>query len=106
MKKDFFGTVRGLRLCLAVAGLMLLATPAFCQGCSLCYTQAASSGAKTITALKIGILILIVPPTLGSIGMLFVVHRKRNQVRRDVFPGDPGYDWNPDGALGEWRQDE
>ena len=69
---------------LALAGLVILLTalPAFSQTCSLCYTQAASSGARMIQALKSGILILIVPPTLGSIGMIFVVYSKRNQVRR------------------------
>lgn len=35
-----------------------------------------------IEALKTGILILVVPPTLGSVGMIFVLHRKRNQIRR------------------------
>lgn len=35
-----------------------------------------------IQALKSGILVLIIPPTLGSVGMIFVVYRKRNQVRR------------------------
>lgn len=60
----------------------LLAIPAFAQGCSLCYTQAASSGAKMIEALKNGILILVIPATLGSIGMIFILHRKRNQIRR------------------------
>ena len=35
-----------------------------------------------IQALKSGILVMIVPPTLGSIGMIFVVYKKRNQVRR------------------------
>jgi len=61
--------------------LMLTAVPAFSQSCALCYTQAASSGSRMIQALKSGILVLIVPPTLGSIGMIFVVYRKRNQVR-------------------------
>ena len=73
------------RLCLGamLAGLLLLiAAPAFSQNCALCYTQAASSGSRMIQALKSGILILIIPPTLGTIGMIFVVHRKRNQVRR------------------------
>jgi hypothetical protein len=46
-----------------------------------------------IEALKSGILILIVPPTLGSIGMIFVVNRKRNQVRRDSSDGDSAQDW-------------
>jgi len=71
---------------LAFAGLLLLLTavPAFSQQCALCYTQAASSGSRMIQALKSGILILILPPTLGSIGMIFVVYRKRNQTRDDA----------------------
>jgi hypothetical protein len=72
-----------LRLSGILLGLLLLAAmPAFSQSCALCYTQAASSGAKMIAALKSGILVLIVPPTLGTIGMIFIVHRKRNQTRR------------------------
>jgi hypothetical protein len=62
--------------------LLAAAAPAFSQGCALCYTQASSAGARMIEALRSGILILVLPPTLASVGMLFVVHRKRNQVRR------------------------
>ncbi len=78
------------------AGLVLLllaAVPAFSQSCSLCYTQAASAGARMIEALKSGILILIVPPTLGSVGMIFVVKHKRNQVRRTDSDGESIQDW-------------
>jgi hypothetical protein len=72
-----------LRFGTILAGLLLLtALPAFSQSCALCYTQAALAGAKMIQALKSGILILVIPPTLGTIGMIFVVHHKRNQVRR------------------------
>jgi hypothetical protein len=84
---------RTARLGLAGLILLLTAVPAFSQSCSLCYTQAASAGARMIEALKSGILILIVPPTLGSIGMIFVVNRKRNQVRRDSSDGDSAQDW-------------
>lgn len=56
--------------------------PAFSQSCALCYTQAASSGQKMIQALRSGILILVIPPTLGSIGMLFVLRKRGQQVRR------------------------
>ena len=78
-----------------LAGIILLLTaaPAYSQSCALCYTQAASAGARMIQALKSGILILIVPPTLGSIGMIFVVHSKRNKVRRTDDGGEPGQDW-------------
>jgi hypothetical protein len=68
--------------CLIMFAVLALPLAAFAQGCALCYTQAASSGQKMIQALRDGILILVIPPTLGSVGMLFVVHRKRNQIRR------------------------
>jgi hypothetical protein len=67
---------------LAGAVILLMPSSAFAQSCALCYTQAASSGSRMIQALKSGILVLIVPPTLGSVGMILVMHRKRNQVRR------------------------
>ena len=71
-----------------MAALPILATslPAFSQSCALCYTQAASSGARMIEALRSGILILIVPPTFMSVAMIFIVYRKRNQVRPDDAP--------------------
>jgi hypothetical protein len=78
---------------LLALGVLLFPLPAFSQGCALCYTQAASSGAQMIAALKSGILILVLPPTLGSIGMLFIVHRKRNQIRRDEQGGESGQEW-------------
>jgi hypothetical protein len=68
----------------ALMGLLMLAAPrpAAAQSCALCYTQAASSGSRMIQALKSGILILIVPPTLLSVGMIFVLYHKRHQVRQ------------------------
>jgi hypothetical protein len=73
--------------------VVLLALPAFSQNCALCYTQAASAGQRMIQALKSGILVLIVPPTLGTIGMFFVIHRKNTQVRRTDSPDESGQDW-------------
>jgi heme/copper-type cytochrome/quinol oxidase subunit 4 len=43
--------------------------------------------------LKSGILVLVVPPTLGSIGMIFVVYSKRNQVRRTEDSDESVQDW-------------
>lgn len=74
---------------LAVAVLLVLPLPLSAQSCALCYTQAASSGAKMIAALKSGILILIAPPTLGTIGMIFVVYRKRNQFKSNEQDLEP-----------------
>ena len=80
---------------IALVGLiiMLAPVPAFAQSCALCYTQAAASGSRMIQALKSGILILVLPPTLGSIGMIFVVYHKRNQVRRTESGAESRQDW-------------
>jgi hypothetical protein len=43
-----------------------------------------------IQALRSGILIMVIPPTLASIGMIFVVRRKNNQFKRDESAGE---DW-------------
>lgn len=76
---------RSSTFAIAVAGLLLLAPlTAFGQSCALCYTQAAASGSHMIQALKSGILILIVPPTLASVGLVFVCYRKRNQTRDEL----------------------
>ena len=69
-----------------------MCTPALAQGCALCYTQAASAGKKMIDALRSGILILVLPPTFASVGMIFIVHRKRNQMRRDEAD-EPNRGW-------------
>lgn len=73
--------------------LFLLAAPAFSQSCALCYTQAASSGTRMIQALKSGILVLIIPPTIASVGLIFVVRRKSRQVRRIDDREESGQDW-------------
>lgn len=56
-----------LRIGMVLAGVAIRLTPlpAGAQSCALRYTQAASSGACMIQALKSGIWILIAPPTLG-----------------------------------------
>jgi di/tricarboxylate transporter len=88
-RRRFRFLVFGL-LALAVLALPL---PAFSQNCALCYTQAASAGARMIEALKSGILILIIPPTLGSVGMIFVMRHKHHQTRRTNDVGEFSKDW-------------
>src|ERR1700691_4215300 len=78
---------------MALVALASLAPPsALSQSCALCYTQAASAGNRMIQALQSGILVLIVPPTLMSVGMIFIVYRKRNQFRPDDAP-DSNCEW-------------
>ena len=85
---------RRLRYGAVLAGLLLLtALPAFSQGCALCYTQAAAAGARMIAALRSGILILVIPPTLASVGMVFVVRHKYNQVRREDAIDGSDQEW-------------
>jgi hypothetical protein len=64
-------------------GLMLIAFPGalFGQGCALCYTQAAASTALFIQALRSGILILMLPPFLMSIGITWMTYSRRNRFR-------------------------
>ena len=80
---------------IALVALVMLAAPlpAFSQSCALCYTQAASAGARMIQALRSRILILIVPPTLMSVGMIFIVYRKRNQFRQADHEIDSDPTW-------------
>jgi hypothetical protein len=69
---------------MAVVGLIAVPLPAFSQSCALCYTQAAASGLRMIQALKSGILILIVPPTVMTIFMIGVLYHKRNQCKAEI----------------------
>jgi len=81
-------------LCMAIALAALAAPlPAFSQSCALCYTQAASAGARMIQALRSGILILIVPPTFMSVAMIFIVYRKRKQFRQADNEPDSERNW-------------
>ncbi len=73
--------------------VLLLPVGAWAQSCALCYTQAASATARFIAALRSGILILIIPPMLMSIGITVLAYRKRNQFKdgSDIPTGaDPG----------------
>jgi len=85
-----------------LVGLIVLLAPmsASGQSCALCYTQAASSGARMIQALKSGILILIAPPTLMSIGLCFVCYRRRNQTRDNAAESDTN--WNKSNPHNNW----
>lgn len=61
--------------------VLLVPVAAAAQSCALCYTQAASSTQRFIAALRSGILILIIPPMLMSIGITVLAYRKRNQFK-------------------------
>ena len=92
---------------MALAGFILLLTPvaALAQGCALCYTQAASSGPRMIQALRSGILILIAPPTFGSVGLIFICYRKRNQTR-DFDGAEADREWGNERSTIDWSEKE
>jgi hypothetical protein len=81
-----------IKACL-LAVVLIVSVPAFAQGCALCYTQAASAGARMIQALKSGILILIIPPTLMSLGVIGVCYRKRNQFQESDHTTQADQTW-------------
>ena len=92
--------IRLMLIVVAVVVLFANSLPAMAQSCALCYTQAASAGSRMIEALKSGILILIVPPTLMSIGMVFIMYRNRTRCRDEAGTADPAETWNkPDLSI-------
>jgi len=87
---------RPLRLIgIALVGLAMLTLPppAFSQNCALCYTQAASAGARMIQALRSGILVLIVPPMFMWVSITVIVYRKRNQFRQADYTPESDRNW-------------
>jgi hypothetical protein len=80
-------------IALIALAMLAIPVPAFSQSCALCYTQAASAGTRMIQALRSGILILIAPPTLMSVAMIFIVYRKRNQFRQADDAPDSDRGW-------------
>ena len=74
-------------------GLMILVLPAFSQNCALCYTQASASGSRMIEALRDGILVLVIPPTLMWLVIAAVAYFKRNQFKQTNPAALSGSDW-------------
>jgi len=99
--------IRLMLIVVAVVVWFANSLPAMAQSCALCYTQAASAGSRMIEALKSGILILIVPPTLMSIGMVFIMYRNRNRCRDAADVAESDAIWNradlPSSATTPWH---
>jgi len=75
---------------LFVAAALTLPPLAFSQGCALCYTQAAASGARMIRALRSGIIVLIIPPLSVCMGAIALTYRRRNQFNQTDTQVEPG----------------
>ena len=66
----------------ALALLVVMAAPAFGQGCAMCYTGAENAGTKSQQALDRGVLFLMVP-TLTFIGAFVGIAYKMRNPRED-----------------------
>lgn len=79
LKRRWQGSFANVPRLLALLLIVPLASvaPAFAQGCASCYTTAAAGGSQTIHALRSGILVLLVPPVLLFIGIIFLLLRWR-----------------------------
>jgi hypothetical protein len=76
-------------------GALILAAnaAAHAQSCSLCYTQAAGSGHRLIHGLRVGILVLIIPPMFMSIGITWLAYKKRNRTNDQKESEKSNNDW-------------
>jgi hypothetical protein len=92
------------RFAIIALGLLSIALPPalFGQSCALCYTQAAASTARFIQALRSGILILMIPPFLMSLGITWMTYSRRNHFH-EGHDSDPRID--NAGVLVESGQD-
>jgi len=70
-----------IRAALLVLGFFLWATPAFSQGCAMCYSSAVAASKDGQKAISRGVLVLVVPPagfmTLG-VALAYRYGRKRD----------------------------
>jgi hypothetical protein len=78
MRVDIKGIAVGYAYVLFLVGVLCLPSVALGQNCSLCYTQAAAAGARIVQGLRSGIVILVLPPMLISVGLAVMTFRKRN----------------------------
>lgn len=68
-----------LRRAAAVVAAMASPAALYAQSCAMCYQSAAASGPRSIHALKVGILILMVPPVLITAAVVYLAYTKRDQ---------------------------
>jgi hypothetical protein len=76
---------------IAILAILAIPSAAHAQGCAMCYQSAAASGARLIHALKQGILVMVLPPMLITIGLTRLAYKKRNDFRdgAEMPEGDP-----------------
>lgn len=71
-------------LAAGISAAFTCAPAAFAQGCALCYTDAAATGPHAEAALRHGILVLMIPPTLIIVGLFSLLYLRRNMHRESA----------------------
>jgi integral membrane sensor domain MASE1 len=71
--------MRILETLLIALALLVATSPAFAQGCSMCYASAAAQQAEAQRALNLGIIVLIIPPVLLFAGVMVTAFRRRDE---------------------------
>lgn len=82
-----------LTIAVAVFAMLAFSPTAFSQSCALCYTQASAAGHRMIEALRSGILVLIVPPTLMWLVIAVIARAKSNQFKDADQASGSRSDW-------------
>jgi hypothetical protein len=81
-----FRTGRLPRLAMAILcslfTVAVIAPRAFAQGCAMCYQNAAASGEQGRTALRHGILILLLPAISLFLGIFGLIYSRRRPSQR------------------------
>ncbi len=86
-------SLRGVKIALTGALVLLANAACYAQSCALCYTQDAASGHRMIQGLRTGILVLIVPPMFMSVGITVLAYRKRNRTNDEQISEQSGKEW-------------
>ena len=67
--------------------VLAYSTLAFGQTCAMCYNTASAAKSGAIQALRSGILVLLIPPTLLFIGIFTLVFRSKERPELEVGAG-------------------
>jgi hypothetical protein len=78
MPKETPSLLSHMKRGLAILVFLALPHALHAQGCAMCYQNAAASGARSIRALRTGIIILMVPPALITLGFFRLAYKKRD----------------------------
>ena len=75
----------------ALVAAFISAKDATAQGCASCYTTAAAGGTQTVHALRNGIVVLLGPPAVIFLGIIFLLRRWRTRIEEQSRAPDRNY---------------